>query len=468
MTFIFRKKNQQTGTSLNMKMFLFVLVSVTSSVFVKAQAQKVEVQKTENGYQFLRNGKPYYVKGAGGDTHLDLLLNIGGNSIRTWGIENAQEILDLAHSKGISVMLGFWIQHERHGFDYNNEVKVQNQINYYKKAIDQFKNHPALLMWGIGNEVDLFYTNPKVWNSIQAIAKYAHEVDPNHPTSTVTAGLDSLEVAHILSKCPDIDVYCVNTYGDIANVPQNIYKFGWKGPFMITEWGPNGHWESPNTNWGAAIEQTSTEKSNVYLERYQKYIEAYKNRCIGSYVFLWGQKQEYTLTWYGLFTKEGNPTEAIDALSIAWTNKNPDKPTPTIDSFLINSKSPNQNLSLVANSKNNIANLLCKLKCYDLKDCNMSDTKLGWKILKESSDKKAGGDQENEAEEINFKYSKKSNTSIAFKAPNDPGTYRLFVTFKYLDKVAYANFPFTVIQNTERGNGNKIWVKKWEMESFNN
>ena len=55
--------------------------------------QKTEVVKTKDGFQLLRNGKPYYVKGAGGDTHLDLLKSIGGNSIRTWGTDNAQIVL---------------------------------------------------------------------------------------------------------------------------------------------------------------------------------------------------------------------------------------------------------------------------------------------------------------------------------------------------------------------------------------
>lgn len=217
---------------------LFIAMILYGSI-LNAQPIKVEIKTQDSGFSLIRNNLPYYVIGAGGNTNLDLLIELGGNSIRTWGLENAQEILDLAHSKGLTVMLGFWVQHERHGFDYDNQEKVQKQINYFKKAIDQFKNHPALLMWGIGNEVDLFYTNPKVWNTIQDIAKYAHEVDPNHPTSTVTAGLDSLEVKHILQRCPDIDIYCVNTYGDIANVPQNIYKYGWKKPYMITEWGPN-------------------------------------------------------------------------------------------------------------------------------------------------------------------------------------------------------------------------------------
>ena len=182
--------------------YLIALIAFTVSIQSQAQAVKVEVRQTPQGWEMLRDGKPYYVKGAGGDTHLDIVVNIGGNSIRTWGIDDAQTILDNAQKHGLTVMLGMWLQHERHGFDYSNKAKVEKQLNHFKSVIDQFKNHPALLMWGIGNEVDLFYSNTRVWDAIEDIAKYAHQVDPNHPTSTVTAGLDSMEVALIKQKAP--------------------------------------------------------------------------------------------------------------------------------------------------------------------------------------------------------------------------------------------------------------------------
>ena len=105
---------------------------------------------------------PYYVNGAGGDQHLDILNFIGGNSIRTWGTENAKEILDKSHELGISVCLGLWVGHERHGFDYNDEYAVAAQLQSFKQEILKYKNHPALLMWAVGNEVDLFYKNFRV------------------------------------------------------------------------------------------------------------------------------------------------------------------------------------------------------------------------------------------------------------------------------------------------------------------
>lgn len=401
-------------------------------------------------WQLLRNGNPYYVIGAGGETHLNELVEIGGNSIRTWGSENAQTVLDEAHKRGLTVLLGLWVQHERHGFDYNDTLAVAKQLASFKVTIDQFKNHPALLMWGIGNEVNLSYTNPKVWNAIQDIAKYAHQSDPNHPTTTVTAGLNRAEVEYVKQRAPDIDIFSVNTYGDIAEVPKNIGNFGWTGPYMITEWGPNGHWESPTTQWGAAIEQSSWEKASVYTERYQKYIEPNQSHCVGSYVFLWGQKQEYTETWYGLFTKDGHKTQAIDALNWVWKKDSLQWATPSIQALSINKKKANDNISLKANSKNEaiaLGQLIQYQSTLSMHPSGFEKTKLQyeWKILKESTDKKSGGDAEKESEQLNGLIPVSQSAKITFRAPAQPGAYRLFVRIQHNQTVAYANIPFQVL-----------------------
>ena len=415
-----------------------------------AQVNPVSVIEVQGRWQLLRNGQPYYVIGAGGETHLNELVEIGGNSIRTWGSENAQTVLDEAHKRGLTVLLGLWVQHERHGFDYNDTLAVAKQLASFKATIDQFKNHPALLMWGIGNEVNLSYSNPKVWNAIQDIANYAHQVDPNHPTTTVTAGLNRAEVEYVKQRAPDIDIFSVNTYGDIAEVPKNMANFGWAGPYMITEWGPNGHWESPTTKWGAAIEQSSWEKASVYTERYQKYIEPYKSHCVGSYVFLWGQKQEYTETWYGLFTKDGLKTQAIDALNWVWKKDSLPWATPSIQALSINKLQAKDNISLKPNSKNEAIALGQLIQYHSILSMNPSDfqnTKLQyeWKILKESTDKKSGGDAEKEAEQLNGLIPASQTAKITFRAPAEPGAYRLFVRIQHHQTVAYANLPFQVL-----------------------
>ena len=32
------------------------------------------------------------------------------------------------------MLLGLWVQHERHGFDYNNESKVKSQLEIQKSC----------------------------------------------------------------------------------------------------------------------------------------------------------------------------------------------------------------------------------------------------------------------------------------------------------------------------------------------
>ena len=427
--------------------------------YYTSQAQ-TKVVKTANGYQLTRNGKPYYVKGLGGQVNFDKMVEVGANSFRTWGIEEAQQVLDEAQKRGLTVMLGMWLQHERHGFDYDNADKVRAQLNHFKSVVDKFKNHPALLLWGIGNELDLNYTNPNCWNAVQDIAKYIHEVDPNHPTSTVTAGLDSLEVDHILKRCPDIDIYCVNTYGDIANVPANIARYGWTGPYMITEWGPNGYWESPKTSWDVSIEQSSTEKRNIYVERYRKYIEPNASHCLGSYVFLWGAKQEYTETWFGLFSKENKWTEPIDAIQEVFHGKPVEKPAPTIVSYTINDKVAKDNITITAES-NNTAKLFATIPGTTGK------IKYRWRVIQESTDKKSGGDKEDEASEITGLIRKGNTNVVSFSAPKNPGQYRLFVSVTYNDKVSYSNIPFLVLPRDPNSKQSRtVQFKYTDIKSF--
>ena len=141
-------------------------VALIAFTFFIAEAQTKVVQNGI-GYSFERDGKPYYVKGVGGEVNLDAAVAIGANSIRTWGVENAEQVLDEAQKRGLTVMLGMWLQPERQGFNYDDKSKVLKQFNYFKTVIEKYKNHPALLMWGIGKELNLQYTNTAAWDAVQ-------------------------------------------------------------------------------------------------------------------------------------------------------------------------------------------------------------------------------------------------------------------------------------------------------------
>ena len=333
-----------------MKEYLIISLVLLQSICV-AQGNKVYVQKNlGNEYTLVVNDKPFFIKGGGGSSDWEMLAQCGGNSVRTWGLQNAREMLDKAHSLGLKVMMGMWMQHERHGFDYDDKIKVKDQLEFFKSQVIALKDHPALLIWGVGNEVDLFYSNTNVWYAVEDIAKMIHEIDPNHPTCTVTAGLDSSEVRLIKERAPSIDIYGINTYGDISSVREHLSEYGWDGPYMITEWGPNGHWEVSKTKWRAPIEQTSSEKAISYGMRYQQEIESAPKNCLGSYAFLWGHKQETTSTWYGLFSKHNEKTEAVDTLRSLWNHHSSFNHSPRVSQLLCNGQTSNKSLILESGS----------------------------------------------------------------------------------------------------------------------
>ncbi len=403
---------------------------------------KVTIEKDTDGYKLLCDGEPLFIKGAGlsgGD--IKSLASHGGNAFRTWSTRHnsrsASEILDEAFANGLMVCMGLEVGNERHGFDYNDDKAVAKQLEFLKEEVLKYRDHPALLAWGIGNELNLNYTNPKVWDAVNDIGRMIHEVDPNHPTTTMFAGAGKKEIAYIEERCPEIDFLSFQLYGDIVNLPRYIKESGWSGPYVVSEWGATGHWEVAKTAWGSPIEQNSHEKATAYLERYQKVILDNPAQCLGSFVFLWGQKQERTPTWYGMFLEGGENTESVDVMQYAWTGKWPDNRSPVLESFMLNGKTAYGNIYLKPG------------EAFDavagISDPDGDSLIYKWEIIPEVPEhlQSEGGDFEQRQKTV-FKTQTPSG-DVSATAPERAGAYRIFVyAFDGHNNAATANIPFYV------------------------
>ncbi|WP_412063060.1 glycoside hydrolase family 2 TIM barrel-domain containing protein [Rubrivirga sp. IMCC45206] len=412
----------------------------------------VELRQGDDGsWTMYRGGEPYYIRGVGGHTYLDRAAAYGANSIRTWGAGDAIAVLDRAHELGLSVTFGLWAGTERQGFDYNDGRAVAAQLARFTEVVRTYKDHPAILMWGVGNENDLFYSNFKVWDALGDIAEMIHREDPNHPVMHVTAGLDVAEVQLIKERAPAIDVYGVNTYGELvggtrqfrdwgyqgSDVGVNLRRAGWDGPYVIAEWGPDGHWEVPKTAWGVPVEQTSREKAEMYRFRYERGIAADTTHAIGSYVFLWGDKQETTPTWYGVFTPGGFETEVMDELQHLWTGTWPDNRAPRLE-------------TITANGQDRFASVFVDARAEITFDATVIDPdgdalRYVWELLPESTDIRAGGDAEARPDAMPFRPLRQEAGTLAIRAPSREGPYRMFLyAYDGNGNVATANLPFHV------------------------
>ena len=254
----------------------------------------VELRNANGSYRLFVNDELFFVKGAGvNNGDIALLAEQGANAIRTWSV--SEEVLNEARGNGLMVMMGLSVAKERHGFDYNDEKAVKEQFDKIKQQVLSVKDHPALLGWGIGNELNLRSTNLKVWDAVEEIAAFIHEVDGKHPVTTMLAGIGKREVDYIREHCPSIDFISIQLYGSIEKLPELIRKAGYSGPYLITEWGATGHWEVPATEWNAPIENTSTEKARDFKHRYESIIHADSNPAWDPLSFCGGRNRSVHL-----------------------------------------------------------------------------------------------------------------------------------------------------------------------------
>ena len=419
------------------KLFTCLIFTLVFVITGYSQVSKVEVKKNINGYfELLRNGEPYYIKGAGAKDHFDLLVESGANSIRIWSTNN-NALLDSAYHHNLSVTLGLYVRPERSGMDYNDEYAVKGQIEQLKNEVLKYKDHPALLIWGIGNEVDLRYSNFKVWETIEALAKFIKEVDPNHPTMTVIAGVDPSKAYYIKKYCPSIDILGLNVYGSIENAGANLRKFNWDKPYIVSEWGVNGPFEARTTSWKAKIEPPNGIKAEQRKRRYFDLIEKDKELCLGSYCFLWGQKQESTATWHGMFLNNGNPTEAVDVMQYCWTGKWPQSRAPSIKNISLENIGWQKEHILTPSEE---VNLNIEYLKYNNKKIVVE-----YALFPEAFSDKIGGDIQKSPKPIKFEIINKNDKEITFLTPNKKGAYRIFTYIKNeKGQSSVANIPFLV------------------------
>jgi hypothetical protein len=414
----------------------------------------VKIVKQGNQYSLTVNGQPYDVRGVGlgykNDANVVALKEAGGNTFRTWDLNSIEQELAIAEKMGLMIAVGIVTGKELLGFDYNDEAAVAEQFKRVTNAIEKYKNHPNILLWVINNEPNLLYdeqgqlknVNPKVYAAMGDIIDHIHKIDPNHPVTFSLAGHNPKDIAQVLKYAPNIDILAVQSYGSLVTLPASIAESNVDKPYMVTEFGPVGHWELPSTEWGREIEEPSAVKAAGMAKRMQDIILDDKTgKIIGSFVFFWGQKQERTPTWYGMFNEAGEQTASIDELTRMWTGKYPVNRAPLSQSITINETQAVDNIRLkpgqLATAKVHISDPEGDLLTHK------------WVLMHEVETRSQGGHFEAKPAVLALKIItsdiQPNYVEMTFNAPNEVGEYRLFnYAHDGKNKVGNANIPFMV------------------------
>ncbi|MFT5465037.1 MAG: hypothetical protein ACI8UO_000123 [Verrucomicrobiales bacterium] len=386
---------------------IITLLCLAAATLLQAEPVKVEL----DGNQLLRGGQPYSIKGAGGTTSLDLLAASGANSIRTWGVdETTQQLLDDAHSNGLTVCLGIWLGQVRQGFDYQDYDQTKAQFDAVLDAVRKFKDHPAVLMWGLGNEMESpdDGENAAIWLHINQLAREVKALDPNHPTITVVAELGGRKAEVMDRFGPEIDIIGINSYGGASTLFKRYFG---KRPVAVTEFGPPGVWELPKNEFGSVNEWTSTEKGEIYAEVSREF--SADPRYLGSYAFVWGAKEEASATWFGMLLPTGERLAAADAMTEIWSGEPPKNRVPRIEKLELTSE------AMVKPG----GEITASLKAIDPEG---DPLKIEWVLAEDPQNYAGGGDFQAKPMSFPDAVVESGSDKAKIQMPENGGAYRLY------------------------------------------
>ena len=334
---------------------LFILLI---SIAISDTYAQTSTTKINGKWELLVDGKPYRIKGATFGFDEDTsnynarfkdLKFLGVNTIRTWATgKNTMKLLDAAQQNGIKVMLGIWMRHGRPGMEdddsFNYLENTQGKEAMYQnalKVVETYKNHPAVLTWGIGNEVylNMATAEEKIAYSqlLERICSAIKQKDAAHPITSVEAwtfGLDWWQ-----QYVPSLDIYGLNCYGSGANLLNDeLTKKGIDKPYIVTEFGVTGEWDIKQEMNGVKVEPNDNQKYDAIVNGYNNWIQN-KPANLGAFVFHYSTGSDFIAPW--LFTHYNNRTRPqYWAIREAFTGNKPINNVPEIKTFNV----PNTNI----------------------------------------------------------------------------------------------------------------------------
>ncbi len=202
------------------------------------------------GRKISLNGEPFYIKGVcwnpigvggshpGGINYsgyvaqdAKLMQEAGINAIRTYEALTDTNVLDELYARGIYVINTVYSYGPK---NYNDVISQVNQV----------KDHPAILMWALGNEWNYngLYVGMSFNESVSKIKEVAALIkaaDPNHPIASVYGVWgDNLPSKDVIDDMADIDVWGINTYSGLnyGNI-LNLWKNHSTKPMFMAEYG---------------------------------------------------------------------------------------------------------------------------------------------------------------------------------------------------------------------------------------
>ena len=241
---------------------------------------------------FILNGRPYPLRGVSRHqdrpeignaltlehhkADIDLICEMGANTVRLAHYQHAQAFYDLCDEKGLVV----WAEIPYISKHLPNAV--ENTKSQMTELICQNYNHPCIVVWGLSNEITMNTppTDASMLANHKMLNDLAHRLDKTRLTTLAVVSMCGIE----------------EDYVHLTDVVSYNHYFGWYGGHvhMNGPWFDDFHKKYPNRPIGiseygceALNWHTSAPEQGDYTEEYQAYYHEEMIKQIIDRPYLW-------------------------------------------------------------------------------------------------------------------------------------------------------------------------------------
>ncbi len=241
---------------------------------------------------FLLNGRSYPLRGVSRHQDLkgkgnalsiedhradmEIIKELGANTLRLAHYQHAQEFYDLCDENGLVVWaeIPYITMHMAGG--------RQNTLDQMRELISQCYNHPSIAVWGLSNEITAAsQVNEELLENHRALNDLCHRLDPTRKTTM--ADVFMLETDSPILDIPDVNSY--NLYfgwyvGDMDQTDEFFDEFHEKYPDKVMGFSEYGADANP------AFHSSRPEKGD-YTEEFQALYHEHMLKMIEARPWLW-------------------------------------------------------------------------------------------------------------------------------------------------------------------------------------
>ncbi len=205
---------------------------------------------------------------------IELICDMGANTIRLAHYQHSQDFYDLCDEKGLVVWaeIPYISKHLKNG--------TENTKQQMTELICQNYNHPSIVTWGLSNEITMNGSDSALIDNHKMLNDLVHSLDKTRPTTQA-----------VVTMCSPDDEYV-----HISDILSYNHYFGWYGGNvnMYGPWFDNFHKKYPNKAIGiseygceALNWHTSDPQQGDYTEEYQAYYHEELIKQIMDRPYLW-------------------------------------------------------------------------------------------------------------------------------------------------------------------------------------